>query len=583
MSRLNLRIYTLAMQTICCALLLAVSANGANLTVKSGGGGNYTTIQACATAMSPGDTCTVYAGTYNENVKVPAGAAGNYKTITVNGSDVVTVQAFSLGSHTKLLGNCPEKQGTVTTATCGFFISNPSSPASARCVGLADGTTDVYIRNNVMYACGSYSMAGLGSANSTPGVSNVYIQGNTLSYACVTQAQAQAGTPKECNGIVLHGTNDLVENNDLSHYTLGLHFDDLSLSIMRNNTLHDQVESEAGGNSHTDAYFVEPTATATQHNVIEGNYQHDTFGSNAKGMVIQGQDSPCVATLCTGIIFRYNTAANLDGANLSGFAWDAVKMYNNTYVNVGRVINTSGGSAIDDMRTLSGVSFSRAAALNNIYYFGFQVTQAGTSNVWGFDSASAATSRWGNSLAYCNVSGASNCFLYGHLYNTSTWAAEPGNLYGRPDTVPTNNPNFVNLAGNDFHLQSNSPAIGRGTYLTTAIGSGSSSTSLVVSDANYFQYGYGLSNAYSTVNGDCISVTTVGNHVCITAINYSTNTLTLANPISWSNGDPIWLYSKSDGVQVLTGSVPDMGAYPNGSGGGGSAPAPPSNLSAVVN
>ena len=74
-----------------CILVLAVSASAANYTVKSGGGGNYSTIQSCASAMSPGDTCTVYAGTYNENVTVSAGTAGNYKTVTVNGSDVVSV------------------------------------------------------------------------------------------------------------------------------------------------------------------------------------------------------------------------------------------------------------------------------------------------------------------------------------------------------------------------------------------------------------------------------------------------------------------------------------------------------------
>src|ERR1700730_4177664 len=99
MSGLNLRIDTVAMQTTWCVLLLAVSANGANLTVKSGGGGNYTTIQACATAMAAGDTCVVYAGTYNESVTVTAGTVGNYKTITVNGSDIVTVLGFTLKSH----------------------------------------------------------------------------------------------------------------------------------------------------------------------------------------------------------------------------------------------------------------------------------------------------------------------------------------------------------------------------------------------------------------------------------------------------------------------------------------------------
>src|SRR5438067_12350372 len=103
--RLNLRVDPFAMQTIWCVLLFAVSVNAATLTVKSDGSGNYTTIQACATAMASGDTCTVYAGTYNENVTVSAGTVGNLKTVAINGSDVVTVTGgFTLNSHTKVSG-----------------------------------------------------------------------------------------------------------------------------------------------------------------------------------------------------------------------------------------------------------------------------------------------------------------------------------------------------------------------------------------------------------------------------------------------------------------------------------------------
>src|SRR5579864_2826477 len=171
------------MKTIWSVLLFAVSLNAATLTVKVGGGGNYTTIQACATAMSPGDTCTVYAGTYNENVTVPAGTAGSYKTITVNGSDVVTVLSFTLNSHTKLIGNCT---APAAINTCGFNIQNPSSPGAASCASTPQNTTDVYIANNVMYACAN----GIGNSGSTSGAaiyvpqgsSFVYIRGNTVSY-----------------------------------------------------------------------------------------------------------------------------------------------------------------------------------------------------------------------------------------------------------------------------------------------------------------------------------------------------------------------------------------------------------------
>ena len=176
MSGLNLRINSLAMPTICCVLLLAVSASGANLTVKPGGGGNYTTIQACATAMSPGDTCTVYAGTYNETPSIPAGTAGNYKTITVNGSDVVTVKGFTVNSHTKLIGNCT---APAAAGSCGFTITTPSAPQSGACVGWTSSITDFYIVNNVMTECGSngYMVGSSYTITSNHG----YIQGNTLS------------------------------------------------------------------------------------------------------------------------------------------------------------------------------------------------------------------------------------------------------------------------------------------------------------------------------------------------------------------------------------------------------------------
>jgi hypothetical protein len=42
----------------------------------------------------------------------------------------------------------------------------------------------------------------------------------------------------------------------------------------------------------------------------------------------------------------------------------------------------------------------------------------------------------------------------------------------------------------------------------------------------------------------------------------------LASPVSWNNGDPIYLYKDSSGTIVLTGQTPDIGAYPYGGSGG---------------
>ena len=528
-------------------LLLLLSAPvfawSTTYTVKAGGGGNYTTIQACATAMAPGDTCTVYAGTYNEHVTVPAGTAGNYKTITVNGSDVVTVQSFTLGSHTKLIGNCSSTPSAINT--CGFNIQSPSSPSAARCVS-AGGSTDVYIRNNVMYACGSQSML------TATGASYVYIQGNTLSYACTTQSQA--GTVKECNGIFTSGDHILVEGNDVSHVTYN-DWTDASYTIWRDNTVHDLYETEAGGNGHTDAFYAS-TNTGSNYDVFENNLQYHDVGANAKGLLNQAIYSPCNSTCSTNLIYRYNTINGIGSGNTSTYGWRKNKVYNNTFVNSGQNCGGCAGGVDNYFQATLNTS-----DINNIFYFGFPVTVTGMANPVAADGSSS-TGTWGHSLAYCAANGGANCSLFSHVYEQGSWTNDPGNILGYQDHVPTNNPNFVNLAGGDFHLQLGSPAIATATYLTTTNGSASNSTSLVVNDVAYFQDGYGLSNAYSTVSPDCIAVGTASNHVCVTAVNYSTNTLTLVSPISWSSGQGVYLYSKSDGVQVLTGPAPDMGAYP---------------------
>lgn len=134
-------------------------------------------------------------------------------------------------------------------------------------------------------------------------------------------------------------------------------------------------------------------------------------------------------------------------------------------------------------------------------------------------------------------------------------------------------------------LQSSSPAIDGGTYLAQANGSGSNSTTLVVNDASYFQDGtWGSDLARGvTLFPDWIAIGTVKNTVQIRSINYATNTITLASPMTWSNGAPVWLYKKSDGAVVLAGAAPDYGANEYaGTGGSGSTVAAPTNLQAVV-
>lgn len=49
--------------------------------------------------------------------------------------------------------------------------------------------------------------------------------------------------------------------------------------------------------------------------------------------------------------------------------------------------------------------------------------------------------------------------------------------------------------------------------------------------------------------------------VQISSINYSTNTITLSQAVSWNDNDEIGLYADSDGTVVYYGLAPDIGAY----------------------
>jgi hypothetical protein len=176
--------------------------------------------------------------------------------------------------------------------------------------------------------------------------------------------------------------------------------------------------------------------------------------------------------------------------------------------------------------------------------------------------------------------------LYYEYYNVHTGSTSNQTFANNWHGDTRGNPLFVNASTTppidktdstlpNLDLQESSPVIDQGGALTTvAVADIGSGTSLVVSDAGYFQDGsYAPSG---TVFADWIAVGTVSNVVQMSSINYSTNTITLANSISRNDNDPVWLYKKSDGVQVLHGSAPDPGAYefPQTD----EAPSPPKNL-----
>jgi hypothetical protein len=505
---------------------LGQSASGHAYTVKAAGGGDYTTIQACADAISPGDTCVVWAGTYNEDVAVPSGTTGNYKTMNVNGSDVVYVHSFTINSHVKLNG---------------FHIQNPANPTNAPCVSLIGNSTDFYITNNNMYACGVYMIKEPWDANTTFG----FIQGNTLSYSCST-----ANAPNVCTAMAISGDHHLIENNDISHVSDGPYLSG-KYNVMRTNTFHDLNSSDCGsnsGNCHVDFMQADVNVVGggmpAQYLLLERNRAINMVGSDMHSVgLFQGE--ACNGQ-CFQAIVRFHVSAHIGGGAIvddnSGAnppAWDNVHAYNNDWIDGDNQDTGNGGGINGWFHGSTG-----GADLNDIFYFTFA---ANDFNTYACGDTACTGFQYGHSIAFCTTS---PCSIHSHVYGVGNFTDDPGNIQV--------NPNFVNYAGNDFHLTSGSPAIGAGSNLTTVAGSDSGSGSaLVVSDAGYFQDGYGIPG----VEGDWIRVGPTAT-AQILSVNYNTNTLTLANPMSRSPGDPVYLFKDSSGRQVLYGSAPDIGALP---------------------
>ena len=329
-------------------------------------------------------------------------------------------------------------------------------------------------------------------------------------------------------------THLLVENCTIHDFGyVPVYVDNMDKVVIKGNTIYNGVANIA--------------AYATTDLVIEDNFCHNTGQRLGPAKMAWSTNGSGV----TGAIFRRNVLIDGERYLLGLYSADGMIVYNNV------IANLAGDAVEDAMAWLRQDGTSPApnnkynVFKNNIYYHMGSDSKPQWWNNALFGMADTIASDWGDQEidynCYYKASG-TEYIIYG-----STWVYENevsnGWYSGQYDnnSIAGSDPRLVvpsTSAGMEgFAIADDSPCRDAGVALTQANGSGSG-TSLTVDDARYFTAGFGL------ISGDVIDVG--GTTAQVTAVNTSTDTLTLDQSISWSNNDPVTL--------VYYGAAPDIGA-----------------------
>jgi len=148
-------------------------------------------------------------------------------------------------------------------------------------------------------------------------------------------------------------------------------------------------------------------------------------------------------------------------------------------------------------------------------------------------------------IAVSNTPGTADQYMHNNIYGATEQYA-PGDA--RWDNISVH-PRFADEFSRDFHLQSESPMIDAGGWLTTTVSAGSG-VQIPVEDARYFMDGWGV------IEGDLIQLQGQTRTARITGVDYDNNILTIDQNLTWS---------LDLGVSLpYHGSAPDIGAYEYG-------------------
>ncbi|HJX06394.1 MAG TPA: hypothetical protein VJ461_06815 [Candidatus Nanoarchaeia archaeon] len=469
----------------------------------------WCTLTKASATVRAGDTVNIRAGTYTDNDNSAvilmrySGTATNRITWQNYNNEIVILRGTPIGInfHT---------QQYITVD--GITIDNVNRETSVMSPGLY-----FYTSQHCTFQNGAirYMKTGVGSRAVFFRIGSSYnsVLNSTIEYGGTTESGSPPlGGGDEGDLVWMDGDHNLVQGCTIrfgGHDTLIIGG---SYNIARNNEMY---------NTGWNRVMQTGDPNVTHRQLVEGNIIHDSgdyadWGAPNLGVQLQASNT----------IFRRNRLYNAFGHGIGIYAGWGVNTYYES----------------DNLRIYHNVIYNCGTAHMSYYCYGISVTEDTNDLMQNLD--------------------VKNNIFYGNWLRDATYdigrTEKNGNVLDPEDITNIGNhwdndgdPRFTAPGSGDFTLQSSSPCINAGTWLTVTRSAGSG-TSIPVNDASYFMDGWGI------IEGDIIQLQGQTTTARITSINYDTNTITVDRSLTWTSGQGVAL--------AYSGSAPDIGVYEYASG-----------------
>ncbi len=513
----------------------------------SGAGGDaYSSLIEASNAAEPGDTVLIRGGIYNEKLSPNSGNPENPIIYKNYGNENVAISGPSL-------------YPAIDLKYRSNVIIDGINVTSARVYVEAHGAKNTVVKNSHF---SNYSQSGsFGMIRYYDGAANNYFINNHVS----------GDVPfTDYNDLLIikNSTHNVIENNSFytaTHTILAVRCG--SFNIIRNNYFSNDK------NKIMEIYDCcedsRDNSIPTERNIVEENIFSKTGGdgdsSPEAGIQFAGQESILRNNLfyegLGGINFALYPGSN---CNLEG-NYEAYRNYKNrVYNNVFYSNHHAGiltGASTDPATLFYDNIIKNNVLINNdfrleegeewkpswwINYLNSTPVQFKPGRLDGFVFESNDILTPPGQETWAIVAGGNSPLINPPTgsQRVSWWQENYPELF--TDNLEVN-PLFVDETDYNFNLQSESPMIDAGAFLTKTSSAGSG-TQIEVEDVLYFYDSYGIDGE----KGDLIQLEG-GGSARIISIDYDTNTLTLDSSLTWDAGEGVSL--------DYSGNAPDIGAY----------------------